>query len=483
MRFRWGLLAVVLPCLALALAPGAASAQQDNAGSCIEVGSQGAKHDYRCRMGPVTVAPFQVLTKELVFSVPKPDVDGFVTSMKVDVVDANGGRVPINRLMLHHIVFLNFGKSFGEKRDPTCDDSFEAWNTMSALPNAAERFYGAGEERAEMQLPDGYGYPLSKQDTWLMTYMFMNHRSVTDTAYVEYNVTVDTRPNVTPVEPYWLDVENCKSDPVYDVPGGGRKGSVHKRKMVWTLPKSGRLVAAGGHVHGGGQALRLRRPACPNSSIYTSRPVWGGENHPFYKVRPVLHEPGPIHMTAFYSARGVPLAAGEKVVLESNYDAALPHTRVMGIMVVFLAPDASVSERCGPVPNDFVSMKKPRGRSKPPPFRVPIVGRRGGKAVNIAAPPGRRVSLGRGGTVEVGDLFFRRPNVSLRAGGTVTWRFRGRTLHNITLANGPRGFSSPNLSDGRQFKKKLSVPGTYQLFCGLHPVDMTATIKVKGRRK
>jgi plastocyanin len=483
MRFRTGLLAVVLPCLILALVPGAASAQLDNAGSCVEVGSQGTKHDYRCRMGPVTVAPFQVLTKELIFSVPKPDIDGYVTSMNVDVVDANGTQVPINRLMLHHIVFLNFGKSFGEKRDPTCGDSFEAWNTMTTLPNAAERFYAAGEERAQMQLPDGYGYPLSKQDTWLMTYMFMNHRAVTDQAFVEYNLTVDTRPNVTPVKPYWLDVANCKVDPVYDVPGGGRKGSVNKRKMVWTLPEAGRLVAGGGHVHGGGQALKLRRPECQNSAIYTSHPVWGGRNHPFYNVRPVLHEPGPIHMTGFYSARGVPLAAGEKVVLEADYDAAQPHTRVMGIMVVFLAPDASVTARCGAVPNDFMSLKKPQGRSKPPPFRVPIVGRRGGKAVNISAPPGRRVSLGRRGTVEVGDLYFKRPNISLRAGGTVTWRFDGRTLHNITLANGPRGFSSPNLSEGRKFRKKLTVPGTYQLFCGLHPVDMTATIKVKGRRK
>jgi plastocyanin len=483
MRFRSGLLAVVLPCLILGLAPGAASAQLDNAGSCVEVGSQGTKHDYRCRMGPVTVAPFQVLTKELIFSVPKPDIDGYVTSMNVDVVDANGNHVPINRLMLHHIVFLNFGKSFGEKRDPTCGDSFEAWNTMTTLPNAAERFYAAGEERAQMQLPDGYGYPLSKQDTWLMTYMFMNHRAVTDQAFVEYNLTVDTRPDVTPVKPYWLDVANCKVDPVYDVPGGGRKGSVNKRKMVWTLPEAGRLVAGGGHVHGGGQALKLRRPECPNSAIYTSRPVWGGRNHPFYNVRPVLHEPGPIHMTGFYSARGVPLAAGEKGVLEADYDAAQPHTRVMGIMVVFVAHDASVTERCGAVPNDFVSLRKPQGRSKPPPFRVPIVGRRGGKAVNISAPPGRRVSLGRRGTVEVGDLYFKRPNISLRAGGTVTWRFDGRTLHNITLANGPRGFSSPNLSEGRKFRKKLTVPGTYQLFCGLHPVDMTATIKVKGRRK
>ncbi len=410
-------------------------------------------------------------------------MDGFVTSMNVDVVDANGERVPIRRLMLHHIVLLNFGKAVGDKRDPTCGAGFESWDTMELLPNAAERFFAAGEERSETQLPEGYGYPISKQDTWLMVYMFMNHRSVTDTAYVEYNVTVDTRPDLTPVDPYWLDVGQCGTDPVYDVPGGGRKGSVDKRTRTWTLPESGRLVAAGGHVHGGGQALRLRRPACPNREVYTSRPIWGGRNHPFYNVRPVLHEPGPIHMTGFHSERGVPLAAGEKVVLESDYDASQPHTRVMGIMVVFLAPDASVTEPCGQVPNDLVELKKPEGRKKPPRFRVPIVGRRGGRAVNIDAPPGRRVSLGGGGTIQVGDLFFGRPNVSLRAGGTLTWRFDGPTIHNITLANGPRGFSSPNLSQGRTFKKRLGVPGTYQLFCGLHPVDMTATIEVKRRKR
>ena len=163
----------------------------------------------------------------------------------------------------------------------------------------------------------------------------------------------------------------------------------------------------------------------------------------------MLHEPGPIHMTGFYSARGVPLAAGEKVVLEADYDASQPHTRVMGIMVVFLAPDASVTERCGAVPNDFVALKKPKGRSTPPPFRVPIVGRRGGKAVNIDAPPGTPgLARQTAGPIEVGDLFFKRPNISLRAGGTLTWRFDGPTLHNITLANGPRGFSSKNLSDG-----------------------------------
>jgi plastocyanin len=187
-------------------------------------------------------------------------------------------------------------------------------------------------------------------------------------------------------------------------------------------------------------------------------------------------------MTGFRSARGVPVAAGECVVLDSNYDAAMPHTRVMGIFILYMARDASVT-KCGARPGDFEQLPLPKGRPKPPPFTVPIVGLRNGKAVNIEKPPGRRARLGRRGTISVGDMFFDRANVSVRAGSKLTWRFGGDTLHNVTLANGPRGFSSPNLNDGRTYSKRLSVPGTYQLFCGLHPVDMTATVEVTRKRK
>jgi hypothetical protein len=456
----------------------APAAAQSPSGTCNLTRTEGTKQTYACRYGPITVAPFQVLTKEIQLDMPKPDVDGFITNMETDVVDANGTPIPIRRLMLHHIVFANFGVP-----DRTCNN-FTMWDSMTKFPAAAERFYAAGEERAKMALPDGYGYPLKRSDDWLVTYMFMNHRSRTDSAYIGYKVTVDTRPGVTPVEPYWLDVENCKIDPVYDVAGGRRRGSRDTQRAVWNVPKGGRLIGAGGHVHGGGQALELRRPACATSGeLYTSRPTWGGPRHPFYRVRPVLHEPGPIHMSAFNSAAGIPVAAGERVVLESRYDARLPHTRVMGIMIVFMAPDASVTERCAARPDEITELPAPVGRRAPPPFTVPIVGRRGGKTVNIDAPPGRRARFGRRGTIEVGDLFFRRANVTVPAGGTLTWRFEGESLHNVTLANGPRGFSSPNLSRGRTYRKKLAVPGMYQLFCGIHPVDMTATVKVTKRRR
>jgi plastocyanin len=466
-------LALFGPAVLVALVFAAPAAAQEPTGNCTAGVTSGTKQTFTCRLGPVVVAPYQVLTRELLIGPPKPMVDGHITDMRVDVTDRDGTKVPISRLMLHHIVFGKLGR-----RDPTCGNAFTGWDSRTLLPNAAERFYAAGEERAVMSLPEGHGYPTATADTWFMTYMVMNHRARVDRAYISYEVTVDTAPGITAVTPYWLDVENCKSDPVYDVPGGAESGSTHRRSFVWNVPEGGRIVAAGGHVHGGGQNLTLRRPDCSDQRIYTSRPVWGGPRHPFYRVRPVLHEPGPIHMTGFRSARGVPVAAGERVVLDSNYDASLPHTRVMGISLVYVAHDGSVTSKCGARPSDLEQLPIPKGRREPPPFKVPIVGLRNGKAVNIAAPPGRRARLGRRGAISVGDMFFKRANVSVKAGSKLTWRFAGSTLHNITLANGPRGFSSPNLNGGRTYSKRLSVPGTYQLFCGLHPVDMTATVKV-----
>ena len=97
----------------------------------------------------------------------------------------------------------------------------------------------------------------------------------------------------------------------------------------------------------------------------------------------------------------------------------------------------------------------------------------------VVSEPGWR--LGRRGTITVGDLFFRHRNVSVRPGTTLRWLFEGGEIHNVTVANGPRGFASRNLTAGRVYRKKLRTPGTYRLFCALHPVSMTGTIKVRRR--
>jgi plastocyanin len=433
------------------------------------------------RYGPIAIGPYQVLQSDLKLAIPKPAVDGFVTNMEVDVVDPDGTPVPIDRLMLHHIVFLNLGEQIGQKHDGTCN-TFTAFDSSSKIPALGERFYAAGEERAKLRLPEGYGYPMKAGDQWGMTMMFMNHRAQADSAFVEYEVTYDTEPKA-PVTPYWLDVENCLADPVYTVPGGGRKGSTHRRSATWRVPEPGRIVAGLGHVHGGAKGLSLNRRSC---RLYTSRPTWGLPGHPFYNVKPVLHEPGPINMTGFTSPTGLPVRRGERLRLDSNYDARLTHARVMGIMLLFMAKGPAAPPPSGCVPpadlREWGSAE--RGRSKAPRFEVPLTGLGpNGRARRISKPPGKRVRVKSGTSIQVGNRFFSRPNVAIPRGGLLRWRFGSRQLHNVTVANGPRGFASRNLDGGRSFKARLRTPGTYRLFCALHPVDMTQTVRVVRKQK
>ena len=433
------------------------------------------------RYGPVTIGPYQVLQSDLALSIPKPAADGFITNMEVDVVDPDGSQVPINRLMLHHIVFANLGAQIGQNHEGTCT-TFTAFDSTSKIPARGDRFYAAGEERAKLALPQGYGYPMKAADQWGLTMMLMNHRSEADSAFVQYKVTYDTEPR-TPVTPYWLDVKNCLADPVYSVPGGGKAGSTHTRSKRWTVPASGRLVAGLGHVHGGAKNLTLNRGRC---ELYASRPTWGARSHPFYNVRAVLHEPGPVKMTGFNSASGYPVARGERLRLDSNYDARLTHTRVMGIMVVFLAQDpaAVAPSGCGRPADLQESGPSEPGRSVAPRFKVPLTGiGRDGQGRTIAKPPGKRVRVRSGARITVGDRFFSKPNLTLPRGGLLRWSFASSELHNVTVANGPRGFASLNLDENRDYAKRLKTPGMYKLFCALHPVSMTQTVKVVGKQR
>ena len=461
------LLRRLLPLLALALLA-------VPAGASAEVRTETFRH------GPIEVSGYEVKQNNIDFDVPKPKVDGFVTRMEVDVVDAKGKPVPISRLMLHHIVFLNGGSALGEKSDPTCN-GITALDSRTLLPDLAERFYAAGEERAVFKVPPGYGYEMKADDKWLMTWMLMNHRKQTDRAFIQYKVTYDTSPDLTPVTPYWLDVRNCRSDPVFDAPGGGKKGARFKTSDTWTVPQSGRIVSTGGHVHGGAYGLRATQPNCGDRELYELDPAWGRPSHDFYRVKPILHEPGPIAMSWATSSQGIRLSAGERVKLSAIYDNERPHTRAMGINLVYMAHDAGVRGTCAPLPPDLRERQttKPH-RVKPPAFRVPIIGLdRRGRAVEIKRAPGKTKRLPDGTTIRVKNYRFGVGNAIVKRGARLSWRFEDAELHNITLADGPRGFSSEHLSGGRTYTKRLTTKGRYKLFCGLHPVSMTQTVKVR----
>jgi len=432
------------------------------------------------RVGPISVGPYQVKQNEAELGIPTPQIDGAVTRMETDVVDATGKPIGIDRLMLHHIVFSNVGSTIGAKRDSTCD-TFTGLDSISKIPAMAERFYAAGEERAVLDLPRGHGYKVGASDIWLMTWMMMNHRAKTDTAYIQYKVTVDDDPALAPVIPIWMDVRNCRADPVYDVPGGGAPGTTQNETMLWRAPKAGRIVAGAGHVHGGGRELTLSEPDCGDRVLHRSKPTWGNPDHPFYNVRPVLHEPGPVHMSGFTTPTGFPLAAGQQLKLTSVYDAQRPHSRVMGIEMVYFAPDEAITG-CAAMPADVVESTSPiPGRVAPPRVTVPLTGLDArGQARTISRPAGRLKRVrGSRTTVGVQDVRFTVGNLSVRRGATVAWKFSGELLHDVTLASGPRAFSSPHRSAGGRFEQKLSVPGTYRIFCSLHPVAMTQRLVVR----
>ena len=114
------------------------------------------------------------------------------------------------------------GPAFGAKQDGTCY-SITALDSRTRFPVPPERFYAAGEERAELDLPPGYGYPVRAADRWTMTWMLMNHRARTDRRFIRYR-SPDDAPGLTAGRAVLARRAQLPADPVYDVPGGGAAG-------------------------------------------------------------------------------------------------------------------------------------------------------------------------------------------------------------------------------------------------------------------
>jgi len=397
---------------------------------------------------PITVGPYGV--QQGTELIPSPPLDGYLTGISATVTDTNGVEEPISHIMLHHIVFEKVGTF-----DTTCS-TFTDYDG-NTIPAFAQRFYAEGEERTTIQLPPGFGYPNLGSDKWAMTYMLMNHRNTTESVYVQYTVHYVTDETLTAVTPIWLDVRNCEADPIFTVPGDGPMFSTYSQHSDWTLPQGGLLVAGGAHLHGGGLKLVLtdRNPSCPRT-LFESDPTWG-----LPVIQPVMHENGPKHMTTFSSAAGIPVAAGDTLRLTATYDDSLPHVRVMGIMIVYLAPQAVPP--CAPLP--ALPPDPDSHPGAPPRVRLPL----------LVQPVGSWQSAL---STFVGDFAFGAPRVTIKRGTTFRWNFAGPSRHDVTLASGPVGFASPSRAHG-SFSFKFTRPGVYRLFCSLHPSQMTEIVTVR----
>ena len=229
--------------------------------------------------------------------------------------------------MLHHAVFR---REIKPRYDRDCRSRRDT-----------EPFYATGEEDETLRLPPGYGLRVSPHDHWRLRWMLMNHTNRGFKAYIRYDVHVERSQTIVPVLPLWMRVVSCR-DEYFDVPGNGGPGSVFTQARTISIARTGRIVTATGHLHGGAIGLTLSAPRCGGRALVEARPV--------YRSGVPQPEDGPIQVTSFSSPVGIPVFRGEQVGLAATYDNSTVHDQVMGTLHVYVARGRPPSFDCAAIP-------------------------------------------------------------------------------------------------------------------------------------
>jgi plastocyanin len=110
-----------------------------------------------------------------------------------------------------------------------------------------------------------------------------------------------------------------------------------------------------------------------------------------------------------------------------------------------------------------------------------VVRRPAVKPVPVAAPAARAdAPLARDAVLVVDNAFVHRgerPTLTVAPGTEVTWRWRSRESHGLTVRSGPEQFSAP-AKNGADYRHRFTTPGTYRLACSLHAPGMRMTVVV-----
>ena len=301
--------------------------------------------------------------------------------------------------------------------------------------------------------------------------MVMNHYKRPKSFYVRTRVYYTTEPR-REIQPIVLgDCSHLNNGMSYDVPGGGKKGSNFISKSDWTVPEgmNGRLLIGASHHHGGAKHQILESRSCQRR-IFKAPAYYGPPDHVYNTIRPILHEPGPIGNATFATSQGVPVTEGEVLRRIAVHDNHNLHVASMGFWSLWFLPDEKVKP-CGKMPTDMVDINRPKRFDRTPNHDL---------VVPQLAKPTSDAGVFAGTALEIGDDFFRPGRITAEAGETVTWSFGGQRPHSVTVANGPRGFSSVYWGRTRgSYSVTPKVKGTYKLVCLVHPTTMAQTLVVK----
>jgi plastocyanin len=318
-------LAVLTACLAsLCLASSASAAlpgAQVSATRYVKPVSYPGLQHLHYEYGPIAIVPGQN-TIEIRPNKLKPQVPGYITSFRPDLIYTKSRKVPrVDVIHLHHGVWL-----------------------INGYPTMA-----AGEEKTHLDLPLGYGFRSQPNDRWLMNYMLHNLTPTPTSVKIVYDIDFlpDTAPaaaGITPAKPLWMDVAGLSTYPVFNaVRGTGAKGRYtfpdqargSSRALIgsahsYGVPDDMTLLGTAGHLHPGGLY----------DDLHATR---GGQRKLLFRSIAKYFEPAgavswDVSMTATRPNWKIALHRGDTIDVSGTYDTKnASWYEVMGIMVVWYA--------------------------------------------------------------------------------------------------------------------------------------------------
>lgn len=457
----------------------------------------------RYRYGPVLAAPGQNLILLGPVTLERPPGDGYSIRFKPGLERTDGTVPAVEKVHMHHAVFLNMSRE------------------DLARPELPERYFAFAEEKTVGEMPEGYGYPLRADDVLAINYMLHNGTAEPEVVWITYEIdwvpanTVLGR-TTEPARPLWLDVENGKAYPVFDVkrfsgvngrttyPDDTRPAPYPKgeRRNEWTVDRDSVLLGTAGHVHPGGLW----------TDLHVTR---GRERRLAFRSEARYFDPnGPVSwdmaMTVPPADWKVAVRKGDVLGISATYDTTRASWyESMGIMLVYLADG-----RAGRDP--FAERVPTTGEVTH--GHLPEAGNHGGAIGGL--PDASSLSDGQTVDSRVGIWGFSYTPGDLSASGTFglppvvlpgqSLRFgnadaAGSILHTITacrppcnrstgisypLADGDADFDSGQLGYGPQGLTAAAQrsewqtppdlePGTYTYFCRVHPY-MRGAFRVAG---
>jgi len=269
------------------------------------------------KFGPMTIKPGQNLINVDVQQ-QRPNVNGWIVGFRPSLINASDGKAPpVTEVHLHHAVWL-----------------------VALKPT-----FAAGEEKTNINAPDGYGWRYTTKQFLVINHMIHDLSASPKKVYITYTLWFipDTAPEaaqVKEISTLWMDVEDGKPYPVFDALRGSGTGGTFTfpdqapdayargpKRNTWVANRDATLVTTAGHLHPGGLY----------TDLFITR---NGVKKRLFRSRADYFEPaGSVSWDVSMSATGpnwkIAIKKGDVLSISATYDTTRASWyEVMGIMVI-----------------------------------------------------------------------------------------------------------------------------------------------------